>query len=166
MAGVAWLIPLVGFVFAALMSFLLGLASGGGLSLALGALALTAVTLAFLEFFVEPRLFRRNQFSGVLIVVVIVMMVDAYGLTGFLIAPPLAVALQVSLSLIIKAIRRPPPPEVEINSIEQRIAAVTARYNGQAAPDGEPVVMPPEVASLVNRLKGLVAEARQMSLEE
>ncbi len=171
LAGVAWLIPLVGFVFAALMSFLLGLASGGGLPLALGALALTAATLAFLEFFVEPRLFRRNQFSGVLIVVMIVMLVDAYGLTGFLIAPPLAVALQVSLSLIIKAIRRPPPPEVEIDSIEQRIAAVTAIYNGQAppggaTPDGEPVVMPPEVASFIGRLRGLVAEARQMALEE
>lgn len=162
LAGVAWLIPLVGFVFAALISFLLGLASGGGLPLALSALALTAVVLAFLEFFVEPRLFRRNQFSGVLIIVAIVMMVDAYGLTGFLIAPPLAVALQVSLSLIIKAIRRPPPPEVEINSIEQRIAAVTALYNGQAAPDGEPVVMPPEVASFLGRLRGLVAEARQI----
>ncbi len=175
LAGVAWLIPLVGFVFAALISFLLGLASGGGLPLALGALAMTAAVLAFLEFFVEPRLFRRNQFSGVLIIVAIVMMVDAYGLTGFLIAPPLAVALQVSLSLIIKAIRRPPPPEVEIATIEQRIAAVTALYNGQAAPGGptldgatpdEPVVMPPEVASFINRLKGLVAEARQVALEE
>lgn len=186
LAGIAWLIPLVGFVFAALMSFLLGLASGGGLPLALAALAITAVTLAFLEFFVEPRLFRRNQFSGVLIVVVIVMMVDAYGLTGFLIAPPLAVALQVSLSHIIKAIRRPPPPEVEIDTIEQRIAAVTARYNGQAASAGatsngatpredtpadamseaEPVVMPPEVASFITRLQGLVAEARQLALEE
>ncbi len=166
LAGVTWLIPLVGFIFAALLSFLFGMASAGGLATALAALALTAAVLAFLEFVVEPRLFRRSQFSGVLIIVVIVMMVDAYGLTGFIIAPPLAVALQVMGSHIIRAVRAQPTAAVEFGTLEERLAAVSDLFNGGSATDGEPVVMPPEVASLHGRLRDLMDKAQKVSAEE
>jgi predicted PurR-regulated permease PerM len=178
LAGLAWLIPLVGFVFAALASFLFGLASVGGLPVALGALALTTVVLAFLEFVVEPRLFRRNQFSGVLIIFLILVMVEAYGMVGFLLAPPLAVALQVLGSHVIRAMRRQPTTEIEFDTLEKRLAAVRARYDGQTAPDGlstadgaatadgQPLPMPPEVASLHGRLAELIEGARRMTLEE
>ena len=178
LAGLVWLIPLVGFVFAALGSFLLGLASVGGLPVALGALALTVAVLAFLEFVVEPRLFRRNQFSGVLIIFLVLVMVDAYGMTGFLLAPPLAVALQVLGSHLIRAVRQQPTTAIEFATLEARLAAVSARYNGQTAldgqsvldgaatADGQPLPMPPDIASLHGRLAALVAGARQNALEE
>ena len=35
------------------------------------ALVITAAVLAFLEFVVEPRFFRRDKFSGLLIVLVV-----------------------------------------------------------------------------------------------
>lgn len=166
LAGVAWLIPMVGFIFAALASFLFGLASTGGLWEAVAALALTTAALAFLEFVVEPRLFRRSQYSGVLIIAVIVMMVDAYGLIGFIVAPPLAVALQVLGSHVIRATRKAPTAAVEFESLEKRLAAVDERYKDLTTPEGEPVVMPPEVASLHGRLRALVDQARQSALEE
>lgn len=163
LAGIAWIIPLVGFVFAALFSFLMGLASAGGLFPAVASLVITAVVLAFLEFVVEPRLFRRSQFSGVLIIVVIAMMVDAYGLTGFLIAPPLAVALQVLLGQITHAFRRGPTAAVELETIEKRLLAVNEMYSPGENGDGG---MPPEIASLYGRLKELVSEVRDVAAEE
>lgn len=163
LAGIAWLIPLVGFVFAALISFLFGLASAGGLTTAVAALVLTTVVLAFLEFVVEPRLFRRSQFSGVLIIVVIVMMVNAYGLTGFLVAPPLAVALQVLVGYVAQVIRKAPATGVEFETLEERLAAVSALYVPNGDSDNK---MPPEIASLYGRLEGLIGEARQLAREE
>ncbi|MCA9866044.1 MAG: AI-2E family transporter [Anaerolineae bacterium] len=164
LAGVAWLVPLVGFVFAALLSFLFGLASSGGLPAAVGALVLTTAVLAFLEFVVEPRLFRRNQFSGVLIIVVMVMMVDTYGLTGFLIAPPLAVAAQVLVSQIIYAARHTSTTAVEIDTLEERLISIQKHYD-EAMETGDET-MPREIASLVGRLNGLLAEARRLAPDE
>ena len=163
LAGIAWIIPLVGFVIAALLSFLLGLASAGGMPMAVAALVVTIVVLAFLEFIVEPRLFRRNQFSGVLIIIVIMMLVNAYGLVGFLIAPPLAVAVQVLLGQIARVIRNGPTTAVQLKTIEKRLQAINERYS----PDGDnKSEMPPEIDSLYGRLKELVAEAEEAAREE
>jgi hypothetical protein len=116
-----------------------------------------------LEFVVEPRLFRRSQFSGVLIIVVIVMMVNAYGLTGFLVAPPLAVALQVLVGYVAQVIRKAPATGVEFETLEERLAAVSALYTPDADSENK---MPPEIASLYGRLEGLIGEARQLAREE
>ncbi|MBP6015181.1 MAG: AI-2E family transporter [Candidatus Promineofilum sp.] len=164
LAGIAWLVPLVGFVFAALLSFLIGLASSGGLTTAIEALVLTTAVLAFLEFVVEPRLFRRNQFSGVLIIVLMVMLVDAYGLTGFLIAPPLAVATQVLVSHIVYAMRQTTTTTVEIDALEERLQSVQAHYDEGDGTEDE--AMPREIASLYGRLNNLLADARRQSPDE
>ncbi len=164
LAGIAWLVPLVGFVFAALLSFLIGLASSGGLTTAIEALVLTTAVLAFLEFVVEPRLFRRNQFSGVLIIVLMVMLVDAYGLTGFLTAPPLAVATQVLVSHIVYAMRQTTTTTVEIDALEERLQSVQAHYDEGDGTEDE--AMPREIASLYGRLNNLLADARRQSPDE
>jgi predicted PurR-regulated permease PerM len=166
LAGLAWLIPIAGFIIAALMAFLSAMASAEGPLLVAGALGLTIAVLAFLEFVVEPRLFRRDQFSGVLLILVIIIMVEAYGLIGFVIGPPLAVAIQVMGGHIIRATRRPAPTAIQVDTLEQRLAAVSAIYDGVAADNGEPVVMPPEVASLLRRLEDLIGETRRASIEE
>ena len=163
LAGIAWIIPLVGFVIAALLSFLLGLASSGGMPMAVAALVVTTVVLAFLEFVVEPRLFRRNQFSGVLIIIVIMMLVNAYGLVGFLIAPPLAVAVQVLLGQIARVVRNGPTTAVQLKTIEKRLQAINERYSPDGDNNGQ---MPPEIDSLYGRLKELVAEAGEAAREE
>ena len=160
LAGLAWLIPMAGFVFAAGVAFLAGLASASGFQTALLALVITAAVLAFLEFVVEPRFFRRDQFSGLLIVLVVLLLVEAYGLVGFVIAPPLAVALQIVGSHVIRLMQRPPSALPQIDALEKRLDVVHATYNGQQA-NGEPSA--PEIGSLLDRLEGLVEQTRRVA---
>lgn len=159
LAGLAWLIPMAGFVFAAAIAFLAGMASTPDMQIALAALAITAAVLAFLEFVVEPRFFRRDKFSGLLIVLVVLLMVEAYGLIGFVIAPPLAVALQILGSHLIQLMQRPPSTVPQIDTLEQRLDVVYAAYNGQQEMGDKPA---PEIGSLLSRLEGLVEQARQL----
>jgi predicted PurR-regulated permease PerM len=164
LVGFAWLVPLAGFFFAAVFAFLMGLASAQGYLLAIGATALTAAVLAFLEFVVEPRIYRRSQFSGVLTIVMILIMVDAYGLIGFVVAPPLAVALQVLVSHIVAAIRRSPTTAIQIDTLQERLAGVSRLYDGQG-PEEETEPMPPEIANVQKRLGDLIGEARKVATE-
>ena len=159
LAGLAWLIPMAGFVFAAGVSFLAGWASTSDMQIALAALLLTAGVLAFLEFVVEPRFFRRDKFSGLLIVLVVLLMVEAYGLIGFVIAPPLAVALQILGSHVIQMMQRPHRDVPQIDALEKRLDVVYAAYNGQQAMGQPPA---PEIGSLLDRLENLVEQTRQL----
>ncbi len=162
LAGLAWLIPMAGFVFAAAAAFLAGLASGG-LGLALGATAITAGVLMVMEFVIEPRFFHRSRFSGLLIVLVVLVLVEAYGLVGFIIAPPLAVALQIVGSHIIAFMQRPQTDALEIDALERRLNVAYATFNGRQALDEE---MQPEIGSLLTRLEGLVEEVRTVSSKQ
>ncbi|WP_374689352.1 AI-2E family transporter [Promineifilum sp.] len=162
LAGVAWLVPIAGFVFAVGLSFIFGLASSGGLELALSAVLITGVVMAFLEFVIEPRFFQRNEFSGLLIVLLVLLMVDAYGLIGFVIAPPLAVLLQISISHFARVMQRPAAPPIQIESLEERLAQVQTAYSAQV--NGESPT-PLEVGSLLERLDALVDRARAVAIE-
>lgn len=162
LAGVAWLIPIAGFVFAVGLSFIFGLASSGGLELALSAVLITGVVMAFLEFVIEPRFFQRNEFSGLLIVLLVLLMVDAYGLIGFVIAPPLAVLLQISISHFARVMQRPAAPPIQIESLEERLTQVQTAYSAQV--NGESPT-PLEVGSLLERLDALVDRARAVAIE-
>jgi predicted PurR-regulated permease PerM len=160
LAGFAWLIPLAGFVFAAGFSFLAGMASDSGLQVAILALVITAAVLAFLEFVIEPRFFKRDKFSGLLIVLVVLLMVEAYGLIGFVIAPPLAVALQILGSHLIQYMQRPPRARPQIDALEERLNGVYATYNGQRETGDAPA---PEIGSLLGRLESLVEQTRNVA---
>lgn len=165
LVGLAWLIPLAGFFFASVFAFLFGLASADGCALAIGALLLTAAVLAFLEFVVEPRIYQRRQYSGVLTIIIILIMVDAYGLIGFVVAPPLAVALQVLTGHVVAAIRRSPTTAIQIDTLEQRLDDMSAVYASEENDEKE-VVVPPEIANMQKRLRELLGEAREMTAIE
>ena len=160
LAGLAWLIPMAGFVFAAGLSFLAGWASTGGVDVALASLLITAGVLAFLEFVVEPRIFRRDEFSGLLIVLLVLITVEAYGLIGFIIAPPLAVALQILVSHIVRVVQQPRNTALQIEALEERLDTVYATYNGREQTGDEAA---PELGNLLQRLEQLVGEARKVS---
>ena len=160
LAGQFWLIPMAGFVFAAAVAFLAGMATNGDVQTALLALALTAAVLAFLEFVVEPRFFQRNRFSGLLIVIMVLILVDAYGLIGFVIAPPLAVALQVFAGHAMRIMQRQPENTLALMALEKRLDVAYATYNGQREMGGEPA---PELGSLLQRLESLVEQTRELT---
>lgn len=158
LGAVAWLVPMAGFVFIAGLSFLFGLASGDWVT-GVTALLYTTLVLAFLEFVVEPRFFQRRRFSGLLIIFSMIILVQAYGLIGFIIAPPLAVALQVLTSHIARVIQRPQATTFQVEALDERLALLKAEYARQ-----EEVETRKEIGSLLERLENLVDQARQESI--
>jgi len=55
----------------------------------------TIAVFAFLQIWVEPRLYGANRVSPVLVVLILMVMAQAFGILGMLIAPPLAATIQI-----------------------------------------------------------------------
>jgi len=158
--AIGWLIPWVGVLVAVIPAAWVGLS----ISPMLGVLAaaLTIGVLAFLEFVIEPRLFKRERFSSLLAVIVLLVLADEYGLIGILVAPPVAAAIQISVGQIWRATTRSivAPPDRPIVSaqpigmLQARLALVRAQLATQ--PEARP-----DLNNLVNRLEQLMDQAAQ-----
>ena len=157
LAAVAWLIPLAGVVLIAVPVFFVGL--NISLPLALGALLYTIVIILFLEVAVEPRLFDRRRYSTFLLLLAMICLVDAFGFVGFIIAPPLAAAVQVLARQIFLYNVQPETKAVHINQLEQRYQEIQRLFNDSDG--GEPV--PPEIGNMLERLEKLLQQARQFT---
>jgi hypothetical protein len=126
------------------------------------AAALTIGVLAFLEFVVEPRLFNRRRFSSLLVVIVLLVLADEYGLIGILVAPPLAAAIQIFAGQLWRATTRslvaPPDRPIDLaqplSVLQARLTSVQARLAAQ--PESRP-----ELDNLVDRLEQLIEQAAQ-----
>jgi len=83
--------------FGALIAVLPALIIGIGISSTVGVLATvyTVCILLALKLLVEPRFFPRAKYSSLLIVLFVVALADLFGFFGVVLAPPLAVALQI-----------------------------------------------------------------------
>jgi predicted PurR-regulated permease PerM len=158
--AIGWLIPWVGALVAVIPAAWVGLS----ISPMLGVLAavLTIGVLAFLEFVVEPRLFKRERFSSLLAVIVLLVLSDEYGLIGILLAPPVAAAIQIFAEQIWRATTRllvapPANPIVSaqpIGTLQTRLALVHTQLAAQ--PESRP-----ELNNLVDRLEQLIEQAAQ-----
>lgn len=158
--ALGWLIPWVGVLVAVIPAMLVGLA----ISPALGLLstALTIGVLAFLEYVVEPRLFKRERFSSLLAVIVLLVLADEYGLIGVLVAPPIAAAIQIFAGQIIRATTRsmatPAAQPIDlvqpIGVLRDRLASVQAQLAAQSESR-------PDLVNLVERLTQLIDQAAQ-----
>ncbi len=149
---IGWLIPWVGVLLALIPAVLIGLA----ISPALAALAaaLTIGVLSFLEFVVEPRLFNRRRFSSLLVVIVVLVLVDQFGLIGILIAPPLAAVIQIFASQLLGATQATKPQLAQpASALQARLQSVQTLLAGQTE---SPT---PEITSLVDRLTQLILRA-------
>lgn len=94
--SIAWAIPLVGGAVALLWVAAAGFLTGWVVMLE--ALLVTSALLAFLEFWLQPRLYHRDRFGTILVLVMMMIMGRAFGLIGLLVAPPLATAFQVVIN--------------------------------------------------------------------
>jgi predicted PurR-regulated permease PerM len=158
--AIGWLIPWVGVLLAVIPAALVGLSISPPLGLL--AAALTIGVLAFLEHVVEPRLFRRAQFSSLLAVIVLLVLADEYGFMGILAAPPLAAAIQIFAGQIIRATTRsmatPAAHPIDLTQpigvLRERLASVQARLAAQ--PESRP-----DLVNLVERLTQLIEQAAQ-----
>jgi predicted PurR-regulated permease PerM len=149
-AALAWLVPLLGGVFALAPLIMIGWLSGP-LAVLFG-LIYTVAILVFMEFLVQRRLYRHERYGGVLVVVVMMALGDALGLLGLLMAPPIAVALQSWLNEISDA---PAAVGVDLPALQARLADIHARVH-----DGQSAVSPRQ-ASLAARLDALMAEMKE-----
>lgn len=91
--AVARFIPWFGALIAVIPALLIGI----GTSSVLGILAAlyTVFILLFAKLIIEPRFFRRQRYSALLIVLFVIAMAAAFGVIGMVLAPPVAVAIQI-----------------------------------------------------------------------
>lgn len=93
LGGIAWLVPLVGVVFTVAPVLAVGLMEGTALGVA--AVFYTAIVLLVLELVVEPRFFNRRRYSPILTVLIMLVLIEDFGILGLIVAPPLSAAVQL-----------------------------------------------------------------------
>lgn len=151
LGALAWLIPIVGFIFTIIPAFLAGLAIN--LGIALGVTLYTILALLVLEFVIQPTLFhRRRVYSPILVILLIIPLAGVYGLVGLLVAPPLAVAIQILLASLFRRRRLEVEavyPSAQIVDLEQKLAELQETTTSP----------PPELKSLMDRLESLLLKA-------
>lgn len=154
-AALVWLIPWLGGVLVVLPVAVVGFSQ----SLGLGIFATVFVigVLFLLDFLIQPRFMRRAQFSSLLSILLIIALVEPFGLMGFIVAPPLAAAIELIFRYNLQA--RPVSTEVksdeQIKVLRERILQIRqAMANSPEPPE-------PQMNSLVNRLENLLERADQ-----
>lgn len=148
--ALSWLVPLVGALLALVGVILLGLLSSP--LIALFSLFYTILILMLMEFVIERYLYGQNGYSSVLVLLAMIAMADAFGLIGLLVAPPVALVLQVFWREFIEAHPNAPlmKPATDMHTIQDRLA--------QLHRDMETQEVSQRVTNLVKRLDGLMQE--------
>jgi predicted PurR-regulated permease PerM len=161
LGAVAWLIPVVGFLFAAAAALLVGLVH----SPILGILAavFTVVIFIALQILVEEKWLKvRHDYSYLLVALLMIPLADTYGFLGLIAAPPLAVSFESLLEAIFDTRRQ----ELTTAATETRLDELSRRLETlQAKMSGREDVVTPELSSLMARLEGLLTRTKT-ALEE
>lgn len=152
---VVWLVPNAGMVVIGGLVFGVGLLAGFTTAIISG--LITIILLGVIEWWLEPHLFDRTRYSSVLTLILMIPLVSTYGVVGLLIAPPFAAALQTVGSEAIKYASRPQTTEVELEGLQNRYAEVRHLFE-----DDKGETYPPEIGSILNRLKKLLREVEQI----
>jgi putative permease len=114
------LIPWFGALIAVLPALFLGI----GISSTVGLLATvyTVGILLFLKLVIEPRFFPRNKYSSLLVVLFVIALAETFGFIGVVLAPPLAVAVQILFQHLY------PFPELTVtNEASEEVAGIRKR---------------------------------------
>jgi len=158
--ALAWLIPWFGGLIAIIPVLLVGFASNP----ILGVLAslYSLLVLFILEWVVEPRIFPKLNYSSVILVIVILVLADAYGLVGLILAPLVSAGAQIVFQYV--GARRKvggwmtQPDEVDksdMDALEMRLKQI--REEAISMREAPPR---PEISSLVDRLDSLMGRMR------
>ncbi|HEX4150379.1 MAG TPA: AI-2E family transporter, partial [Pirellulales bacterium] len=148
--SLAWLLPWVGVVVAAVPAGLSGW--HGGLGSALIAALYTLGVFLVLELLVEPRFFNRRRYNALLAAFTAVALAELVGLVGLIIGPPIALAMQIYFDHWLRRTNAPPIVALDVGSLEERITAMRATLDQSSPP-------PPELVSMLDRLESLVKDA-------
>ena len=159
LGALLWLIPLVGAVVAIIPALLIGWLSGPIFAI-LAALYMLIV-FGMMEFIVEPRLDKRERAGSILGLLVAIAMIDALGLVGLLIAPPLTVAIEILLNAWLRPATPVAAPTVVTD--ETKLKALQTHFiEVQAALSQLQEPLPAHTANLYERFTKLVTQVDQI----
>jgi predicted PurR-regulated permease PerM len=114
------LIPWFGALIAVLPALFIGI--GISSTLGLSATAYTVGVLLALKLLIEPRFFPRNKYSSLLVVLFVIALAETFGFIGVVLAPPLAVAVQILFQHLY------PFPELTFTSeVSEEVAGIRKR---------------------------------------
>ena len=163
LAGVLWLAPLLGGILAVLPVIVIGYLSGP--ATAVIATAFTIAVLLLLEFYVQRRLYTEGRYWGVLLIVIMLAAVDAFGFVGLLLSAPIAVAVQIGINEYLNTAGSvagtTPVVPGDLTALQTRLEEVRQRIRRKEEA-GEPPT--PRLANLVERLETLIAEIEQAGI--
>ena len=148
--AMAWLVPVVGAALAVVLPLLLGLLTGAPLSLV--TVLYTFLVLIALQVWVEPRLFQRKWDNPILTLFLVLVMANAFGLLGIIVAPPLSVVCQILWNLLIND-RMAPETALQASDLKERQARLRLAIGEMEGPP------PPLVVSSMERLTDLLEKA-------
>lgn len=157
LGALAALVPLFGSLVMALLAFGLGYLES--LNLGLGAALYTLVLFLALEFLVEPRLWPRKRRSFLFTILLIIPLVETFGVWGLLVAPPLAAALEVLIGQAYQVYVQPTGTAVQLDEIETRYQQIVIKANQAEYGD-----LAPELQNLTKRFATLLANSREIKL--
>jgi len=144
------LIPWFGSLIAVLPVLLIGI----GMSSTLGVLATlyTIGVLLTLKLIIEPRFFSRYKYSSLLVVLFVIALAEAFGFIGVVLAPPLAVAVQILFQHLYQLATPTFSTELagEVTGIKERLFQLKRRLQNSRSRESK---------RLVDRLNGLVNRA-------
>jgi predicted PurR-regulated permease PerM len=154
-AGLLRLVPFFGVPFAAGTAFL----AGSTVSIAAGAAAaaLTVLVVVTLERIVARRLLAARRPSQTLTVLLVVALVDAYGVIGLVFASTLAMAIEACVGRLIATHAQKARHELTLAELRQRLEATRRRLLLLPEPNAI------QLGGLVARLGALAGEAESAS---
>jgi predicted PurR-regulated permease PerM len=150
------LIPWFGALIAVLPALFLGI----GISSLLGILA-TLYTFGILltsKLIIEPRFFSRHKYSSLLVVLFVIALAQTFGFIGVVLAPPLAVAIQILFQHLSPFATPTVPVEIaeQTTSIKERLLQLRRRV--QVSNQREAVRLVARLQRLMNRTTDYLQE--------
>jgi putative permease len=113
------LIPWFGALIAVLPALLIGIEISSTVGI-LATLYTVGILLA-LTFVIEPRFFPRYKYSSLLIVLFVIALAETIGFIGVILAPPLAVAVQILFQHLY------PLPELTASEVSEQVTDIRTR---------------------------------------
>ena len=158
--SLSWLVPLVGAIIVIIPMTVIVAVQSGPLTAAL-AVTVTLAVLAVLEFGVERRMYTSGRGANVLMIMIALVMADAFGLPGLLLAPAISAVLYILLTELsdVSVVPAPRPvQETDVTDLETRLAEARSLISAQGDSTNR------RLESIADRLESLLAEAQRVEV--
>ncbi len=163
-AAISWFIPLLGGAIGLL--FVVTLSLFNGIWLTVAASLYTIIIFVVMEYVLEPRIYRRDHYSSILVILTMLAMLYALGLLGLLIAPPIALVIQVIMdelflpsAAVMQRAEKVQKQEESLSQIRRRIRTLQETLAQSENPS-------PRLKNLSQRLETLAAEISQTRVDQ